>query len=186
MTMKPFRRRSAPSAPSAAAGDAASDARQQLATGQPVMTAAEAVFELHEARRRIRDLEGDLERARRDADHIAGERAGAAVEEVAERVATPLAHLATQVALLRAGGSVLSTDDLTATASRVIGALGRAGIVLDGDVGAAVGFEPDLHTPLASEIGRGARVLVRSPAVRCAGGRVVRKGTVEPAASEQP
>jgi hypothetical protein len=158
MTMNPFRRRNGPRVP----------------------PGSDAITQLEAAHQRIREVEAEVDRTRRDAGRLAAQRAGATLDEVAEQVATSLAHLATQSALVLAGGSVLSVEDLATTATELIRGLDRAGIRVDGAVGVTVRFDPELHTPLGGPLRRDTPVLVRSPAVRSAGGRVVQKGTVEP------
>ncbi|MBL7497506.1 hypothetical protein I6A84_11175 [Frankia sp. CNm7] len=159
------------------------DVPRETVAGQ--LSAGEAAFELREALGRIRELEHDLEAARREAGRAGAAGAGAAVDEVAEAIATPLAHLATQVALVRAGGGVLTVDDLAEAAGRLFRALERAGILLDGDVGAAAAFDPTRHLPPAGgEPAPGTAVVLRSPAVRVVGGRVVRRSTVTAGAGE--
>lgn len=158
MTMNPFRRRNGPRVPPD------SDVTRQLEA----------------AHQRIRELEAEVDRTRRDAGRLAAQRAGATLDELAEQIATSLAHLATQAELVRAGGSVLSAQDLATTATGLIRGLDRAGIRVDGAAGIAARFDPELHTPLGGPLRRDAPVLIRSPAVLSAGGRVVQKGTVEP------
>jgi uncharacterized membrane protein YccC len=136
-------------------------------------------FDLNSARKQIGRLEQELDRARREADGARAASGIGAIDAIAEEIATPLAHLATQVALLRTGTGQLETSDLIATAERLVDSLSNGGIRLDGSVGDTAAFDPSAHLPLRGEFSPGHRVIIRSPAVIGPSGRIVRQAVVE-------
>jgi hypothetical protein len=139
----------------------------------------EARFELAQAEKRAADLARRLEAAERAAAAAQADAVRRTLDALAEALATPLAHVATQVALVRARATDLSADEVAATVSQLVAALEKGGIGLHGAVGDRVPFDPAFHLPLAGAPEPSTEVTVRSPAVLGFEGRVVRKATVE-------
>lgn len=137
-------------------------------------------FQLREAERTVSALEGDLERTRAQLAEVQRRSGGA--DEVATAIGQPLAHLATQVALVQSGQGQLDARDLAKTGHGLIKALASAGIALEGTAGEQAGFDPNRHLSLQGTPEAGEPVVVRSPAVLAPSGQVVRQATVEPAA----
>lgn len=136
-------------------------------------------FQLREAEMTISTLEGDLERTR--AELVAAQRRSGGTDELAAAIGQPLAHLATQVALVQEGSDALDASDLAVTGRGLLKALASAGIRTEGDVGATTEFDPNRHLPIQGSPATGDRVTLRSPAVAAPSGQIVRYATVEPA-----
>jgi hypothetical protein len=136
-------------------------------------------FQLREAEKTISVLEGDLDRVRAELEQARRQAGGS--DELTEAIGQPVAHLATQVALVGAGDSELTAADLAGIGASLLRALASAGIQLEGEVGATTDFDPNRHLALGAAPRAGASVLVRSPAVLAPSGRVVRKATVDAA-----
>lgn len=136
-------------------------------------------FQLREAERTVSALEGDLERARAELGEA--RRRSQGTDELADAIGQPLAHLATQVALVEGGSGELGATDLAATAAALLRALAAADIRAEGEIGAATAFDPNRHRAIHGAPEAGDPVAIRSPAVVAPSGRVVRHATVEPA-----
>lgn len=135
------------------------------------------VARLEELAGRLRD---DLARTRASAETGAGTRADEEVRKLVAAIGTPLVQLVTQGHLHRAGTVALSADEVLGVGSRLVAALGAAGVETVGEIGVTEPFDPARHDPL----GAGRALAGGQPAVvRMAGlayrGQVVRKAGVE-------
>ena len=139
----------------------------------------ELSFRLREAEKTISVLQGELERTRAELAEV--KRRSAGTDELAQAIGQPLAHLATQIALVQLGSSDLEATDLAMTGSGLLRALASAGITTDGEIGSTAAFDPNRHLALHGEPAPGDRVVLRSPATLAPSGQVVRPATVEPA-----
>jgi hypothetical protein len=166
-----FRKKDDPEAEPATADRATKSALQPLPENS-------LQFQLHETEKTISALEGDLERARKEL--VEAQRRSGGTDELAAVVGRPLAHLATQVALVQAGSDALEANDLALTASGLLKALATAGISTEGEIGTTTAFDPNRHLPLRGSPATGDQVILRSPAIAAPSGQIVRQATVEP------
>jgi molecular chaperone GrpE (heat shock protein) len=145
--------------------------------------ARELELALGEANRRIRQLEADVTRLSAATATARDQAAQRVLDDLAEAVAAPLAHLVGQQAILTTGTSELTAQDVAVVAGQILRALERAGVQLHGRVGDTVPFDPDIHLVVGDRQAPavGASVVIRSPGVSGPSGRLARKAAVEPA-----
>ena len=122
------------------------------------------------AARGTSEQDQELEHARRLGSAIA-------LEGVAESIAAPLSHLVVQSQLAKEGR--FRAEDLSHTCQRLVGSLAEVGILVNPEVGDRVTFDPNLHQPINDSLRDGAECVVRSPGIRLASGRVIRRAGVE-------
>jgi molecular chaperone GrpE (heat shock protein) len=144
--------------------------------------ARELELALGEANRRIRQLEADVTRLSATTANARDQAVQRVLDDLAEAVAAPLAHLVRQQAILETGASELTALDVVVVAGQIVRALERTGLQLHGRVGDAVSFDPDIHLVVGDRQtpAVGASVVVRSPGVSGPSGRLARKAAVEP------
>ena len=145
--------------------------------------ARELELALGEANRRIRQLETDVTRLAATTANARDQAAQRVLDNLAEAVAAPLAHLVGQQTILETGASELTAQDVAVVAGQIVRALERTGVQLHGRVGDAVSFDPDIHLVVGDRQtpAVGASVVIRSPGVSGPSGRLARKASVEPA-----
>lgn len=145
--------------------------RQQLQSAQ---------LELEARARAIRGLNAELDAMRARQDERARESAGSQLESVLRDAATPAAQLAAQAYLLEQQGKPVQARDILNVARRLLRALEKHGLTLDGEPGGEVRFDPDRHTPLSAQSGLqpGQRVVVRFPGASF-DGRMLTRAAVE-------
>jgi molecular chaperone GrpE (heat shock protein) len=145
--------------------------------------ARELELTLGEANQRIQQLEADVTRLSATTANARDQAAQRVLDDLAEAIAAPLAHLVGQQAILENGASELTAQDVAVVAGQIVRALERTGLQLHGRVGDAVSFDPDIHLVVGDRKTRavGASVVIRSPGVSGPSGRLARKASVEPA-----
>ena len=145
--------------------------------------ARELELALQDANHRIRQLEADVTRLSAVTASTREQAAQRVLDDLAEAVAAPLAHLVAQQAILETGTSQLTAQDVAVVAGQILRALERAGVQLHGTVDDTVSFDPDIHLVVGERQAPapGASVVIRSPGVSGPSGRLARKAAVEPA-----
>ncbi len=138
---------------------------------------------LREANHHIGQLEAEVTRLSRTAANAHEQAAQRALDDLAEAVATPLAHLIGQQAILATATSELTAQDVAVVAGQILRALERAGVQLHGAVDETVPFDPAIHLVVGDGQAPsvGAPVVIRSPGVSGPSGRLARKAAVVPA-----
>ncbi len=136
-------------------------------------------LELAERDETITLLRRELERHRRMTGASVAGRTQAQVEQLVSGIAAPLSQLSTQIHLLAKGQAVQSRD-MSAVAQRLVAALVDNGLVLEGQIGEVVPFDPDRHEPLNADqmLQPGQSVVVRFCGVSYRG-RLLHKASVE-------
>jgi molecular chaperone GrpE (heat shock protein) len=152
-------------------GDELLRLRQQLQSAR---------LELEARSRSLQTLSAELEALRARQDERARESAGNQLESVLKDAAVPAAQLVAQAYLLEQQGKPVQARDILNVARRLLRALEKHGLVLEGQPGAQVSFDPDRHSPLSAEtqLDRDQPVVVRFPGVSF-GGKVLVRAAVE-------
>ncbi len=167
-------------APEASTRSQSEDELELLALRQQIQSAR---LELESHKQAARNLVAELDALRARQDERAKESAGDQLERVFVDAASPAAQLLVQAALLEQGRPVQARDVL-ATARRLLRALQKHGLAVEGEPGSQTRFDPDRHAPLSAEtaLERGQEVVVRIPGISL-GGKVLARAAVE--ASEE-
>ena len=161
-------------------------------TDQPVPNADEALsltrqlkaleLELADRDRRIQTLTADLQRAQaRQADLTAAATASH-LETLMRDLAPGVAQFATQSHLVETENRPVESRDLLAVTRRLVRTLQQNGLVLEGEIGQVLPFNPDRHAALSGQtaILPGQPVRVRMPGVLWQSA-ILLKTAVEPA-----
>jgi len=152
-------------------GDDLLSLRQQLQSAR---------LELEARDRGLQTLSAELEALRARQDERARESAGNQLESVLKDAAVPPAQLVAQAYLLEQQGKPVQARDILNVARRLLRALEKHGLVLEGQPGAQISYDPDRHSPLSAEthLVNGQRAVVRFPGVSF-GGKVLARAAVE-------
>jgi hypothetical protein len=144
-------------------------------------------LDLEERETRVANLREELARARATAASQAEAQAFDRFTRVFGDLAAPATQLHLQCHLLEVRQRPVQARDVLVNVHRLLAKLEDAGLRFDGELGAEVAFDPDLHQPLSGDglPARGATVVVRIAGVAWQG-RVLRRAGVEPAASPKP
>lgn len=103
---------------------------------------------LVEYEQRVILLENDRSRLQIRQEQMLAERVQANMQEMIGAMAAPASQITTQMDLAERQGKTLQAQDVLLVARRLIRALERQGMVLEGTIGAQVPFDPNRHTLL--------------------------------------
>lgn len=144
--------------------------------------------ELQEARLELVAHEQAIERLSRENEamrlrqgELIRDAVAAEIEVLLRDAATPVAQLATQAHMVESQGKTLQARDVLGVAKRLLHALEKRGLKLEGAPGDIVLYDPDWHYPLSAHqaIEPGQAVVIRFPAVVYQG-KVLARAGVEP------
>lgn len=140
-----------------------------------------ARLELEARERALRALTGELEMLRARQGEQVRESAGAQLEAVLRDAAAPAVQFVTQAYLLEQQGKPVQARDILNVARRLLRALEKHGLTIEGQPGDVVAFDPDRHSLLSAESGAtaGQPVTVRVPGASL-GGKLLARAAVEP------
>jgi len=140
-----------------------------------------ARLELETAQRALSALTVEIEMLRARQGEQVRESAGTQLEAVLKDAAGPSAQLITQAYLLEHQGKPVQARDILNVARRLLRALEKHGLTIEGQPGASVSYDPDRHTPLSadSRLHPGQSVTVRIPGASL-NGKVLARAAVEP------
>lgn len=137
-------------------------------------------LDLADANGKVEDLSGALVRERAASRNTGDEAQRSATDELARRVAEPLAFLSVQIHHVEAGSADgLTMADFSSTGASLVKALEESGVSCDGTPGRVATFDPDRHTAVIGTIEAGRLVRILVPGVMNASGVVVRRAVVE-------
>lgn len=137
-------------------------------------------LDLEDANGKAEDLSGALARERAASRNPGDEALRSAADDLAIRVAEPLAFLAVQLHHVDAGsGAGLTMADLSSTGASLVKALEDSGVSCEGAPGHVATFDPDRHLAVTGTIETGRRVKILVPGVKSASGVIVRRAVVE-------
>lgn len=105
-------------------------------------------LELQEREQAAARLQQDLERLRSGASTRLNQAVAAQLEQLLGDAASPVVQLVTQAHLLEVEGKPVQARDVLAVAKRLVRLLEDHGLILVGQVGQQVNFDPDQHEPL--------------------------------------
>jgi len=136
-------------------------------------------LELEQRDKTIASLTEQLERQRAGEQARVGESVGAHVERLLSSAAAAVSQLNTQAHLIEAEHKPVKAADVLAVARQLVHVLEDAGLMLTGDPGQTVAYDPDRHEPLAAAgMARGEEVVVRFVGVTYRG-KVLHRAGVE-------
>lgn len=149
-----------------------------LALSQQLQSAR---LELEAAQRALNALTIEMEMLRARQGEQVRESAGTQLEAVLKDAAGPSAQLITQAYLLEQQGKPVQARDILNVARRLLRALEKHGLTIEGQPGDSVAYDPDRHTPLSadSSLHPGQPVTVRIPGASLSG-KVLARAAVEP------
>lgn len=129
---------------------------------------------------RIQRLSQEVERLRERQESLLAESLTARLESLFGDMAGPASQVMTQADLLENQGKPVQAKDVLAVARRMVRALERHGLVLEGSIGQPVAFDPNRHTPISAEtpLPAGTEVKVRFAGVSYQG-KILHKAIVE-------
>lgn len=138
----------------------------------------EARLELASKDQAIAHLTSDLNTLRTRQNELLKENTQVLFESLLRDTAGPAAQLATQGYLLESAGKPVQARDILNVARRLVRALEKYGLLLDGAPGDETFFDPDRHTPLSTGqvLDPGQKVTVRIPGVIYNGKILARAG----------
>jgi molecular chaperone GrpE (heat shock protein) len=137
-------------------------------------------LESAEQEKTIARLKADLERQRSSEKVVVAESVRAEIEKLMSDLAMPAAQLLTQAYLLDVEGKPVQAKDVLAVARRLVRSLEAVGLTIIGQVGEAVAFDPNRHTPLSAEtaVQAGEKVKIKVVGIGYQG-KVLQKAGVE-------
>jgi molecular chaperone GrpE (heat shock protein) len=136
-------------------------------------------LELTEQRQLAANLSSELQHQRDAEAARLADAVRAQMERFMITMATPVAHLLTQAHLLEVDGKPLPARDVLGVARRLVRMLEDNGLMLEGQVGETLPFDPNRHEPLSAEaaLHPGETVVVKFVGVSY-GGTVCKKAGV--------
>jgi molecular chaperone GrpE (heat shock protein) len=140
-------------------------------------------LELHTEQKTTARLKDELERQR------GGESArlvAAQIEQLLSEVAGPVSQLLTQTHLLKVENRPVRAEDVLLVVTRLIRVLQDYGLVIEGEVGQLIAFDPNRHEALSAEdeLQPGQAAIIRLVGLSY-GGKLLRKaGVIVAAAAE--
>ncbi len=137
-------------------------------------------MELEARERTIDNLKQETERLRLRQDELLNDTVALRMEKLFNDLAAPASQILTQADLLEKQGKPVQARDVLSVARRMVRALERSGLSFEGQVGQAVEFDPNRHTPMQG----GAQPALGQPVtVRFVGaayqGKIIYKAIVE-------
>jgi hypothetical protein len=146
----------------------------------------EARLELVAKDQAIARLTTDLNTLRARQTELLKENTQVHFESLLRDAAGPVAQLATQGYLLESAGKPVQARDILNIARRLVRALEKYGLLLEGAPGEETCFDPDRHTPLSTGqvLTAGQKVTVRIPGV-VYNGKILARAGVESAGENQ-
>lgn len=105
-------------------------------------------MELNAREQRIAALEQELELLHARQDRLVAEMVSARMEALLSDLAGPASQINTQSDLLENQNKPVQARDVLLVARRMVRALERHGLTLEGNLGEQVAFDPNRHTPL--------------------------------------
>jgi molecular chaperone GrpE (heat shock protein) len=152
--------------------------REDLLTLQSEIKALQ--LDLHDREKKIELLSQELERARLNQKDLLKENGTAVLEDLYTNLAPVIVQLVTQNYLVNQKNKAIQSRDILLITDRLIRALEMNGLMLQGQPGQSVHFDPNLHIPLstASSFQAGQTVIVRFVGISYQG-KIIRKAGVE-------
>ena len=137
-------------------------------------------LELKAKEETIQRLKQEIERLRARQEQFSAESAGVRFEELLRTIAPPAAQLITQADLIESQGKPVQAKDVLAVAQRMLRALERQGMAVEGRVGSQEKFNPARHQPLnaALELLEDQMVTIRFVGISYQG-KIISKAIVE-------
>jgi molecular chaperone GrpE (heat shock protein) len=158
--------------------------REDLLTLQSEIKALQ--LDLHDREKKIELLSQELERARLNQKDLLKENGTAVLEDLYTNLAPVIVQLVTQNYLVNQKNKAIQSRDILLITDRLIRALEMNGLMLQGQPGQSVHFDPNLHIPLStsSSFQAGQTVIVRFVGISYQG-KIIRKAGVETPEGEE-
>jgi molecular chaperone GrpE (heat shock protein) len=155
-------------------GDAASELLEQQREAQSLR------IELQACEETIVNLHQEIERLRSRQDQHLAENLTARLSVLFGELSGPASQILTQEYLVEVEQKPLDVRDVLTVARRIVRALERHGLVVEGKVGDQVAFDPNRHSPISAGLTPqpGQPVTVRFAGMAYAG-KIIRKAGVE-------
>ncbi len=143
-------------------------------------------LELEEKKESLSKLNGAMERLRLQGDSSSQEKADARVEALLGQIAGPISQLITQTDLVENQGKTIPAQDVFLLVKKLIKGFQAQGLVLSGNLGQIVPYNPDLHTPISGNLTlqAGQPVKIRFVGIQHKQ-KIIKKALVDPAPEEQ-